>query len=168
MTWKVWELLSYFEGQIFSLLNHPGLIWKHRCERKGLSSTKNTLLPSIAISPKERARYFSRRPWHIHESKTKASILKRADGEGLPLQWLRLCQPMQETGVRSLVLEDPTCQGAAKPMCHSYWSLSALGPMLGNKRGYQWEDWIARKSSPPLTATGESLCMAVKIHHSLK
>ena len=29
---------------------------------------------------------------------------------------------MQGTRVQSLVQEDPTCQGAAKPMCRNYWA----------------------------------------------
>ena len=37
-----------------------------------------------------------------------------------------LCQPMQRTWVWSLVQEDSTCLGAAKPMGHIYWSPPAL------------------------------------------
>ena len=37
-------------------------------------------------------------------------------------QWLRIRLPMQETQVRSLVQEDPTCRGATKPVCHNYWA----------------------------------------------
>ena len=33
-------------------------------------------------------------------------------------QWLRTCLPRQETRVRSLGREDPTCLGATKPVCH--------------------------------------------------
>ena len=29
---------------------------------------------------------------------------------------------MQETRVRALVREDPTCRGATKPVCHNYWA----------------------------------------------
>jgi len=38
----------------------------------------------------------------------------------LVVQWLRICLAKQETSVPSLVGEDPTCLGAAKPLCHSY------------------------------------------------
>ena len=31
------------------------------------------------------------------------------------VQWLRICLPTQETRVRALVQEDPTCRGATKP-----------------------------------------------------
>ena len=38
----------------------------------------------------------------------------------LVAQWLRICLPMQETRVRALVWEDPTCLGATRPVSHSY------------------------------------------------
>ena len=37
----------------------------------------------------------------------------------LVVQWLGIRLPMQETQVRALVWEDPTCHGAAKPVHHS-------------------------------------------------
>ena len=41
-------------------------------------------------------------------------------GASLVAQWLRICLPMQETRVRALVWEDPTCRGATKPVRRSY------------------------------------------------
>ena len=41
-------------------------------------------------------------------------------GASLVAQWLRIRLPMQETRVRALVPEDPTCRGTAKPVCHNY------------------------------------------------
>ena len=41
-------------------------------------------------------------------------------GTFLVAQWLRIRLPMQGTQVRALVLEDPTCRGATKPMHHNY------------------------------------------------
>ena len=41
-------------------------------------------------------------------------------GTSLVAQWLRILLPMQEARVQSLVWEDPTCRGAAKPMRHNY------------------------------------------------
>ena len=35
------------------------------------------------------------------------------------VQWLRIQLPMQETWIRSLAQEDPTCHREAKPMCHN-------------------------------------------------
>ena len=37
----------------------------------------------------------------------------------LVAQWLRICLLMQETRVRALVWEDPTCHGAVGPVSHS-------------------------------------------------
>ena len=52
----------------------------------------------------------------------------------LVVQWLRIHLPMQRTLVWSLVQDNPTCRGAAKPMYHNYWSPWALEPGLYNKR----------------------------------
>ena len=34
-------------------------------------------------------------------------------------RYWRICQPVRGTQVQCLIREDPTCQGAAKPVCHS-------------------------------------------------
>ena len=41
-------------------------------------------------------------------------------GTSLVAQWLGIRLPMQGTQVRALVLEDSTCCGATKPVCHNY------------------------------------------------
>ena len=41
-------------------------------------------------------------------------------GASLVAQWLRIHLPRQETQVRTLVQEDPTCCGATKPVCQNY------------------------------------------------
>ena len=46
--------------------------------------------------------------------------LKKNVGASLVAQWLRICLPMQETRVRALVWEDPTCHGATGPVSHNY------------------------------------------------
>ena len=46
-------------------------------------------------------------------------------------KWLRIRLLMQGTRVQSLVREDPTCRGAAKPVRHSYWAC-ALEPASHN------------------------------------
>ena len=43
-------------------------------------------------------------------------------GASLVAQWLGIRLPMQGTRVRALVRWDPTCRGAAKPVCHNYWA----------------------------------------------
>ena len=41
-------------------------------------------------------------------------------GTSLVARWLRIRLPVQETRVRALVWEDPTCRGATKPVHHNY------------------------------------------------
>ena len=45
--------------------------------------------------------------------------IKNPLGASLVAQWLRICLPVQGTGVRALVWEDPTCRGAAGPVSHN-------------------------------------------------
>ena len=49
--------------------------------------------------------------------KEHKNIISRAS---LVAQWLRICLLMQETRVRALVWEDPTCRGATRPVSHNY------------------------------------------------
>ena len=56
--------------------------------------------------------------WCSHYGKQFLKKLKI--GTSLVVQWLRICLPVQGTRVRALVLEDPTCCGAAKPVHHNY------------------------------------------------
>ena len=51
--------------------------------------------------------------WHLCE-KVHVQVAS------LVAQWLRIRLPMQETQVRALVREDPTCRGATKPVRHNY------------------------------------------------
>ena len=46
--------------------------------------------------------------------------IKTKGRASLVAQWLRVCLPMQETRVRALVWEDPTCRGATGPVSHNY------------------------------------------------
>ena len=71
---------------------------------------------------------------------------KITPGTSLVVQWLRIRLPMQGTRVRALVWEDPTCRGATKPVCHSYWARvpqllkpTRLEPVLRNKRSHRNE-----------------------------
>ena len=47
-------------------------------------------------------------------------------GTSLVVEWLRVCLPVQGTGVRALVREDPTRHRAAGPTRHNCWAC-ALG-----------------------------------------
>ena len=51
-------------------------------------------------------------------------------GASLVVQWLRICLPIQETQVQSLLQEDPICHETAKPTHCNCWSPWALEPGL--------------------------------------
>ena len=98
----------------------------------------------------------------ILRKKRKILHAKNYLGTSLVVQWLRIDLPMQETWVRSLVREDPTCLGATKPMNHNCWSLcSATGEAItisphttrlwcwerlkagGEGDDRRWDGWVA-------------------------
>ena len=54
------------------------------------------------------------------ESTVDLEFKNQAIGTSLVAQWLGICLPMQETWVRALVWEDPTCCGATKPVRRNY------------------------------------------------
>ena len=64
--------------------------------------------------------------WGIHPASVTESSASQhvesnlGDRASLVAQWLRVCLPMQETRVRALVWEDPTCRGATGSTSHSY------------------------------------------------
>ena len=112
-------------------------------------------------------------------SKSRCQLKKGPGGTSLVLQWLRVCLPMQGTWVRSLVWEDPTWQGAAKPR------LQLLEPSLCPKRSHSSEKpshlnqrepppSSTRESprppqperEPPPSSTRESPCTAMQSQHS--
>ena len=68
-------------------------------------------------------------------------ILKLWSGASLVAQWLRIRLPVQETQVRALVWEDPTCHGATKPVRHNYW---ACEPQLLSLRATTTEAHMPR------------------------
>ena len=63
----------------------------------------------------------SNKQWCIHNIEY-CSEIKWMIWASLVAQCLRIHLPMQGTRVRSLVLEDPTCRGATKPVGHNYWA----------------------------------------------
>ena len=56
----------------------------------------------------------------------------------LVIQWIRICLPMQETRVRSLIWEYPTYLGAISP-CSTATEPRLLKPVLCNKRSHHNE-----------------------------
>ena len=132
--------------------------------------------------------------WELHFCSKPKPALKNVFKAGLGLlqnwsshvlvaQWLRIRLPVQETRVRSLVREDPTCRGAVKPVCHNYW---ACEPQLLSPRATTTEARAARarapnkrshcnekpahrnEESPLLATTRESLHAAAKTQRSQK
>ena len=69
-------------------------------------------------------------------------------GASLVAHWLGIRPPMQETRVRALVWEDPTCRGATKPACHSYWAC-ALEPARHNKWAREPRPHALQQEKPP-------------------
>ena len=67
---------------------------------------------------------------------------------------------MQRTQIHSVVLKDPTCRGAAKPM-----QSRVCAPQ--QEKLLQEEACTLQLASSPDT-TRESLCMAIKTQHSQK
>ena len=67
--------------------------------------------PTVATEP----------PW-VSQAASPLGLKKEKElfWASLVAQWLRIRLPMQETRVRALVQEDPTCRGATKPVHHHY------------------------------------------------
>ena len=59
---------------------------------------------------------------------------------------------MQDTGVQSLVQEDPACHGTVKPVCHNFCA-QALEPVLHHKRTHHNEKPAHRNEEQPLLTT---------------
>ena len=93
--------------------------------------------------------------WQIHSNisvslslSIPSSTLNQSKGASLVAQWLRICLPMQRTRVRALVLEDPTCRRAAKPLSHNYWACASGACAPQQERPRYWEAhvpqwWVA-------------------------
>ena len=79
-------------------------------------------------------------------------------GTSLVAQWLRICLPVQGTGVRALVREDPTRHRAAKPVCHNYWAC-AVEPTSHNYWSPCATTTEARAPRAPCSATREATAM---------
>ena len=88
------------------------------------------------------------------------SPIKRHTGTSLVVQWLRVRLPMQGTGVRALVQEDPTCHGATKPVCHNYWAHVPRAHAPQRERSLQWE------ARPPQWRVAPARCNWRKPTHS--
>ena len=74
--------------------------------------------------------------WGVHLDLKKILHQEAILRTALVVQWLRLCLPLQRTQVQSLVLEDCTSGGPAKPVCHSC-RARALGAVFCDKRNHR-------------------------------
>ena len=88
----------------------------------------------------------------------------------LAVQWIRICLQCCWTWVRSLVSEDFTCLGAAKPMHHNSWACvlqllkpTCLEPVRPDARSH-WNEKPAHhdEERPLLSVTRESPLAATK------
>ena len=70
---------------------------------------------------------------HVLLGHLSQRLLEQKQSHRTPLvaHWIRIRLPMQGTRVRSLVREDSTCRGTAKPVSHNYSAhvLQLLKPM---------------------------------------
>ena len=76
------------------------------------------------------------------------------------IQWLRICLPVQETQVQSLLPEGLTCQGAAGLGYCDYRSGARV--LSGSERPAQWGRCPATGEGPPLGTARESPRAATK------
>ena len=140
--WNKVILKKWFMGPCVS-----GRLWDPWWNELGsfITSWAEFLLPAPFSSPS----------FNSHTSMNvcfwKLMLIKTYRGwTSLVVQWLRICLPMQGTQVWSLVWEDPTCCGATKPVCHSYWSLCPTACAPQQEKPSQWEDCaLQAESSPP-------------------
>ena len=126
-------------GPLFIAVRGPltiaaSLVAEHRFQTRRLSScgSRAQLLRGMwdpprpglePVSPALAGRFSTTAP-PGKPSKSLSDLSKVTQKEefwvSLVMQWFRIRLPMQETWVRSLVREDPTCRGATKPVRHNY------------------------------------------------
>ena len=119
-TFALGQLLLYFKMYSLFMVLFLEIIWK----------THETLCW-------DRIYYLKKQYFRSRNKLPRASLVA---------QWLRIHLPRQGTRVRALVWEDPTCRGATKPVCHSYWAHmpqllkpARLELVLCNKRSHHNE-----------------------------
>ena len=93
-----------------------------------LNSTRQPFLIELPIHKNLLSSYCLQRPWryrdfwHGDPLCNQSSVRRNKTWAPLEAQWWRICLPLQETWVWSLIWKDHTCLGATKPVCHSYWT----------------------------------------------
>ena len=73
--------------------------------------------------------------WFRYCGEQNWGLLKKTSSRtSLAVQWIRIHQAMQETGVQSMVWKNSACCGATKPRGHNYWSCAPQ-----QEKPPQWE-----------------------------
>ena len=120
MLWKLWQVLK--QKSRTSTASQLGPSWLgglgHGTVPTGTPWSRSLFPVSFKTLMKEFVKLPRDKEYCFRNSNQKASLVA---------QWWRICLPMQETQVRSLVREDPTRHRAAKPMHCNYWTC-ALEP----------------------------------------
>ena len=96
-----------------------------------------------------------------------ATIKKSKTRTSLVVPWMRICVPMQETQVRSLVWEDSTCCRAMKP-CTTTPEPAHLEPLLHKRRHHNEKPGHCNRVSLHSPQLEKSPCTATKTQHSQK
>ena len=116
--------------------NQKGVFSGHPAVEQWMEKGSKILLQDLKIILKLRC----------FNDSTLLLILRIVGGTSLVVQWLTIHLPVQGIWVRALVQEDPTCQGATKPVSHNYWAHvpqllkpTCLEPVLHNKRSHHNE-----------------------------
>ena len=98
------------------------------CRGLSLIASRGTkILQAVQHVKKKKKKKALSREWKVKGQATdwEDIFAKDISGASLVAQWLGIRLPMQGTWVQALVREDPTCRGAAGPMCHYYRSRHA-------------------------------------------
>ena len=113
-----------------------------------------------------RTEIFQIKSWNKNVKLKKKKKQKTKTWTSQVSQWWRICLPMHDIRVPSLIREDPTYSRVTKSVSHKYWvrttepmwcncwSLHALEPVLRNEKPLQWEACVPqlerRRCSPQL------------------
>ena len=128
--WLVWQMDFCLDGKadnLFPCANYKFSSWNRTKGRRLLCSHQCFDSSSVAIwlpAPQATSGTLFHNHW----------LLRLGSWTSLGAQWLRIHLPMQGTRVQFLVWEDSTWCRTTKSLCHNYWSLCTLEPMICNKR----------------------------------
>ena len=121
---KMWDIYIYIQRTI-----------SHKKWNTGICSSMDR--PRDYHTKKEKDKYYLltgityiwtlKYKWTYFQNRNRLTDIEKTYGTSLVIQCWRVCLLMQGTQIRSLVQENPTCQGAAEPLNHNYWAHVPLG-----------------------------------------